>query len=271
MTGAPYDKTFQAIAERLQELHAAVNRVIEGHGKVVNKVKSLDERLCDIETSVDCLISDSRYESRDDIGFNAQLFRKKIFLEIIKAFEFELIVETGTWTGNTTAYMAENSGLPVYSVELSERFHRIAGMRLKEIPNIHLYQGESSEFLQQLSSRSDLTSQRCFFYLDAHWYDDLPLGRELEIISRSWNEFVVMVDDFEVPGDPGYGFDQYPNGQKLDYQTYCGLFDQLNLKAFFPILPAKQETGGCRGCVILAPAGPISDRLVNLQTLRTLA
>ncbi|RMH22371.1 MAG: hypothetical protein D6698_01180 [Gammaproteobacteria bacterium] len=269
MTGDPYDKTFQAIAERLQELHAAINRVIEAHGKVCSKVKALDERVSNLETSIDCLIDDSCYVAGDEVGFNAQLFRKQIFLELLGSLDFDIIVETGTWTGNTTGFMAENSGLPVHSVEISERFHSIARMRLKEVPNIHLYQGESSEFLQQLSVNPSLTSQRCFFYLDAHWYDDLPLERELEIISRSWKDFVVMVDDFEVPGDPDYGFDHYPNGERLDYQTYRKLFDRLDLKAFFPALPGSQETGGCRGCVILASSGPISERLETLQTLRT--
>jgi hypothetical protein len=43
-----------------------------------------------------------------------------------------------------------------------------------------------------------------FFYLDAHWNEDLPLAEEIDLIFSRSPCAVVMIDDFEVPGDPGF-------------------------------------------------------------------
>jgi hypothetical protein len=53
------------------------------------------------------------------------------------------------------------------------------------------------------------------FYLDAHWNDDLPLEEELELIFSVHPHAVVMIDDFQVPDDPGYQFDEYGPGKAL--------------------------------------------------------
>jgi hypothetical protein len=54
-----------------------------------------------------------------------------------------------------------------------------------------------------------------FFHLDAHWEGDLPLQEEIEIILGRFPNFLIMIDDFRVPGDSGYGFDDYGRGKML--------------------------------------------------------
>ena len=54
-----------------------------------------------------------------------------------------------------------------------------------------------------------------FVYLDAHWNDDLPLVEELQIVSAGWPRAVIMIDDFQVPGDAGYGYDDWGPGRAL--------------------------------------------------------
>ena len=59
---------------------------------------------------------------------------------------------------------------------------------------------------------------------------------------------MVVVDDFEVPGDTGYTFDDYGPGKRLcvDY-----LPDVPGWGLFFPSLASAEETGGRRGCAVL--------------------
>jgi prepilin-type processing-associated H-X9-DG protein len=51
-----------------------------------------------------------------------------------------------------------------------------------------------------------------FLYLDGHWYADLPLQEEIDLIAANWNGFCILIDDFRAPGDEGYGYDFYSFG-----------------------------------------------------------
>jgi hypothetical protein len=90
------------------------------------------------------------------------------------------------------------------------------------------------------------------FYLDAHWHQDLPLEDEIDAISRSVNDFAILVDDFAVPGDPGYTYDNYGAGKSLDLATFGHSFQRNKLSVFFPSLPSTLESGERRGCVVLS-------------------
>jgi hypothetical protein len=96
-----------------------------------------------------------------------------------------------------------------------------------------------------------------FIYLDAHWEEDLPLREELEIIREAWDRAIVMIDDFAVPGDPGYGYDDYGSGKALE-QDYLPPMPGWSL--CYPAVPSAEETGERRGCsVLLSPALAESD------------
>src|SRR3954453_3670386 len=71
-----------------------------------------------LETALDALLVNPKYVGREDVGFNGQLRRTELFKEIISIVQPEAVVETGTWIGNTTGYMAETARLPVYSCEV---------------------------------------------------------------------------------------------------------------------------------------------------------
>ena len=53
------------------------------------------------------------------------------------------------------------------------------------------------------------------FYLDAHWNDHLPLREEVELALKHFAKAVLIIDDFAVPDDPGYAFDDYGPGKAL--------------------------------------------------------
>jgi hypothetical protein len=110
--------------------------------------------------------------------------------------------------------------------------------------------------------------KRLFFYLDAHWYADLPLEGELDIIATDWKHFVIMIDDFEVPGDEGYGYDSYGANQTLTFDRFSVVFRKHQLVPFSPCLSSEEETGIKRGCVVLAREREMLGILRHLPSLR---
>jgi len=117
-------------------------------------------------------------ELLDSFGgaFNGQCFRQLIYLELALACNFEAIVETGTFRGSTSIFLAQNSGgAQVYSCESSGRYFEFAKRRLRGIQNLSLFKLDSREFIQRL----DIPRQaRTFFY----WEESLPLQEELDLI-----------------------------------------------------------------------------------------
>lgn len=230
------------------------------------KYKDLLFRISNLETAVNCLIESPKYVESLEVGFNGQAHRKVIFQELLSLFDFDAILETGTWIGNTTGYMAKISNLPIYTCELDKLLHSLAKMRLKDVPNIILELSDSREFLKKMK-RTDIVKKRVFIYLDAHCNDDLPLQKELEIICSNWRDFVIMIDDFQVPGDVGYGYDNYGKKKILSLDMFSRTFSKHDLISFFPTLPSAEETGLKRGCVVLTRNGEWSEKLSRLQSL----
>jgi len=226
-------------------------------------------RIQTLETAVDCLLNSPTYIDSDDFGFgrfNGQRFRRRIFAELLQTLSFEAIIETGTYTGNTTGYMAKTACLPVYTCELNKIFFSIAKKRLEGIPNISFMLSDSRKFLRELA-KNEVCKKNSFIYLDAHWYDDLPLKEEIGIICDNWSNFVIMVDDFQVPGDAGYGYDNYGKNRTLSLKDFAQVFAEHDLVPFFPALPSVEETGYKQGSIILAKYGEASDKISRLNVL----
>jgi hypothetical protein len=224
-------------------------------------LKSLKRRIGTLETvveillsNVDILLANTMYEPDPSTALNGQVGRQRIFKEIVGRARFNRIVETGTFIGNTAGWMNHVTGLPVHSSEINRHFHMIARKRLASCKDIDLEVGDSVDILCKLAD-SPLAGERIFFYLDAHWYESLPLADELRLIARHWRDFVVMIDDFEVPGDDGYRFDDYGFRRSLTIGCFGKVFRELELLAYSPALPSAQETGARSGCVVLAKKG----------------
>lgn len=197
---------------------------------------------------------------------NGQLVRQRIVLELLRLLPLQAIVETGSFRGSTTEFFATHSRAPVFTVELSPRLFHYSRLRLRGLRQVHIALGDSRRFLQALAGDSRFPKQSVFFYLDAHRYDDLPLREEVELILRCWKQAVIMIDDFEVPGDSGYAFDDYGPGKRLCLQ-YLSPLSSLGVVAFFPAVPSRQETGHKRGCVVLVDSA-IADHVTNISLLR---
>ncbi len=197
--------------------------------------------------------------------FNGQSFRQRIYSDLIKEIDFKAIVETGTYHGTTTEFFAA-SGPPVYSVEANPRWYAYSLLRFFRRRNrVHLYQGDSREFLRSLAADQDFPKSKLFFYLDAHGQEELPLREELEIILTQWREAVVMIDDFQVPGTD-YGYDDYGPGRALNL-SYLEPIQYLQLHTFFPAVDAKRERGAKRGCVVICRDEGLKNALSEIDTL----
>jgi hypothetical protein len=132
---------------------------------------------------------------------------------------------------------------------------------------VYLYRCDSRDGLAQLGTAGILPAGPVFFYLDAHGFGDLPLVQEVALAFRFWPQAIVMIDDFAVREDPGYGFDDYGAGRALtlDYLAAHGVLPQ---GVWFPLCAANAETGARRGCVVLARDADVVRLLDGGQTLR---
>lgn len=185
--------------------------------------------------------------------FNGQSRRRQLFESILSNVRPVAIVETGTYVGTTTELMAQ-AGVPVYTVEAQPRNYGYACSRLRRQRNIHMRFGDSRAGLRAFceGALSAKRQEPIFVYLDAHWNDDLPLREELEIVFRNLPAAIVMIDDFQVPGDPGYGFDNYGPRAAVTQAHIAPVIAQYDIAVFYPSTPSSEEDGARRGCVVLA-------------------
>lgn len=186
-------------------------------------------------------------------GFNGQRRRQEIFLSIVRALPPAAIVETGTFRGCTTEFMAGHVSCPIYTVEQHPRYFGYARARLRPRRHVHGFWMDSLDFFAAKAERRLAPDARIFFYLDAHWESFLPLRAELEHIFARYPKAVVMIDDFKVPDDAGYRFDAYGPEQTIDLD-YVRASKLPALNAYFPAAPSGDETGFKRGACVLARA-----------------
>jgi predicted O-methyltransferase YrrM/predicted nucleic acid-binding Zn-ribbon protein len=182
--------------------------------------------------------------------FNGQAFRRDLFDQLLKQLKIVTIVETGTFRGTSTSYMAR-AGLPVFSCELGLRYFHYSSLRLADSLNVRIIRADSRRFIRELFDENLLPPGPVLFYLDAHWQQDLPLWEEIDQIFSRRPSAVIMVDDFRVPTDSGYTYDNYGKGKCL---SVTNLHESVTARPaiFFPNHASANETGAHRGCVVLA-------------------
>ena len=233
-------------------------------------LRDIINRLTDLETAVSVLVTCPTYQPGGNGAFNGLAGRKRIFEELLKKYRFSCIIETGTHVGETTGYLAVASNLPVYSSEINPNMYSLARMRLKNISGIYLHKSDSREFIKELSNNPEMVRNETFFYLDAHWRKDCPLVEEIEQIASRWEKFVIMVDDFQVPGDDGYGYDRYSAFRKMNFSLIRSTTKKHKLRAFFPNIPSSEESvqPKPRGFVILTRDDGYADTLETIPLLK---
>ncbi len=211
-------------------------------------------------------------DQRDSFGgpFNNQPYRQALFRALMERFKAAAIVETGTYRGTTTEFMAR-IGVAVFTVEYEPRNFGFARKRLRHQRNVTVQCGDSRTVLRSwlTGPLRAISAQTIFFYLDAHWYADLPLAGELDVIFDSCPNALVMIDDFQVPFDNGYGYDDGP-GEPLVTEYIRPAVERNNLCAYYPSTPSSKEGGWRRGCIVLAKKESHCQALSTLPLLRTM-
>lgn len=193
------------------------------------------------------VITNTTFGSPHGLGlpFNGQVARMRTVRALLNTFSPDAVVETGTFLGDTTRFFSGNL-IPVYSIEVKRLFFLAAKWRLRGNRDVKLVHGDSRDVLGKLARHPPF--ERPLVYLDAHWWHHLPLRSEVSQILVGWDESITLIDDFQVPEDPGYGFDTHDGiPLALDYlelpvSTLCA----------FPATPSHQESGGKRGALYIA-------------------
>jgi hypothetical protein len=198
---------------------------------------------------------------------NGQTARLEAVRQILFRCDIKQIVETGTYRGTTTEWLA-GFGLPVVTIESYLPSYEFSSRRLRSKSNVEVKLGSSVEVLPTIIEKNLDTSVPTFFYLDAHWEKYLPLRDELAIILPNFPSAVVLIDDFQVPGENGYGFDDYGRGKALtaEYLVPCLRPDSA---VYYPSAPAAQETGWRRGWVVLTCNADIARELDKIELFRS--
>ncbi len=196
--------------------------------------------------------------------FNGQEYRVLLYNEIMRVTAPQAIIETGTFRGTTTALFSD-CGPPVYTCELNKRYFFYSRRRFKSKNHVHVFCQDSRDFLRDLSKQGLYNEAPVFFYLDAHWGDDLPLLQEVEIIFSNWHKAIVMIDDFNVPGTD-YTYDSYGPHKTLQLK-YLERLENLNLAIYYPSTDPAMETGKKRGCVVLCVDRGVADKLDTIDLL----
>jgi hypothetical protein len=201
--------------------------------------------------------------------FNGQRARVALFESIVAECSPVVIVETGTYLGTTTEYLAATR-LPIYSVDHDRRAFRFAKTRLWRRRNVHLKRGDSRAALRAWldGPLHNDGGGPVLFYLDAHWDADLPLNDEIVVIFNRCSNAVVMIDDFSVPFDNGYGYDDYGDTKALVLAYIEQAVCSFQLRVFYPSTPSAEETGERRGCVVLVRETSLVRKMESLPLLR---
>jgi hypothetical protein len=83
------------------------------------------------------------------------------------------------------------------------------------------------------------------FYLDAHWRDHVPLGEELALIAGRCEQAVILIDDFMIPWNSDFLYDEYPT-MRIDLDVINTSLKALrpDTTVFLPTYFPQQEPTG---------------------------
>ncbi len=128
--------------------------------------------------------------------------------------------------------------------------------------------GDSATEIRRLAAGPrPRNAARPFFYLHAHGETRLPLRWELLEVMSGWPAFCALIDDFEVPTDPGYGADDYGPGFRLCVEHLAGQ-ELPGVVGSWPATPSAAETGKRRGWLVLARGVSMITELRAMPGLR---
>lgn len=159
-------------------------------------------------TSIDDIVEFGRHHRL--IGFNRECIRAYIFWRLHQHFRCTSFVETGTLYGHTSGFVRRVFKTPVFTSEINNTYYLVSKANLLWSKGISMFRSNSPDFLRKVCHSSAIGNNP-MFYLDAHWYKYMPLPEELAAIGECCEKGIILVDDFFVPSDSRFLYDQYPD------------------------------------------------------------
>lgn len=205
------------------------------------------------------------------LPFNGQALRLQKIVELATELRPTVVIETGTYIGSSTPYLASFASNRTYTIEIDSSSAAKANERFRAHhlnSRIELILDDSAVAMQRLLSGLDSQSEIILAYLDAHWLDAIPTKTELQALCDWGGRWIAVIDDFQVPHDPGYSYDEYEN-------TVIGISEvpkNRNLRVWVPNISSNNETGAKRGTgyvfspeALKAVGENVFDSLIEIQ------
>lgn len=135
------------------------------------------------------------------IGAAPPPVKRMVLKAYLKRYSLKTFFETGTYFGDTTAYIASCKAVRVTSIELDPSYYAMARDRFSSESNVTILNGDSGEVLPPLVRELDGPA---LFWLDGHYSGantgkggtDTPVSIELEsILSSPVSGHVILIDD----------------------------------------------------------------------------
>jgi len=76
--------------------------------------------------------------------------KRKILLAYMRQFGLNQFVETGTYLGDTLAYIAQNKKIQCTSIELADEYYEQAKVRFQSYHNVKLLHGDSGTHIAKV-------------------------------------------------------------------------------------------------------------------------
>jgi hypothetical protein len=147
----------------------------------------------------------------------SELAKHRHLLRLIKQHELPVFIESGTYLGDTTAFLSPHVRRAV-TIEIDDRLHSIATRRLARYPNVEVIHGDARDHIPRLVSD---VPDPCLIWLDGHCSgegtgkggESEPAVDIIEILARTEiaSGTTIVVDDLRLFGtDP-----EWPSLERL--------------------------------------------------------
>lgn len=165
-------------------------------------------------------------------GNSPDLVKRRVLFR--HAIHHATFVETGTFLGNTSAFLASFSKT-LYTIEPEEKLYQMASHRFRNVSKIETLKGTSEDKLPELLP---LLSGDINFWLDGHYSggitfkgdSECPVVTELEQIEKNlgcFDKVSVMIDDVRC-----FPLFQMAENNKSDYPPLDTLVDWARRNKF---------------------------------------
>lgn len=144
------------------------------------------------------------------------IIKEQIIREYAKRFSTPVLIETGTYFGDTV-YAMRKRFRRIISIELDEALYRRAKTRFKNFAHVAILHGDSAELLPTILREE---KARCLFWLDGHYSGGLtakgqyetPVLEELKHIKSAGDDHIILIDDARL----FQGKNDYPTIESLE-------------------------------------------------------